>query len=133
MVRLAGGWMAVGYWLWESLSVLAVCSSGSAVDRYCTRRSPSLGWLSVTLEAFSPGVEKRLCRFFASKNFGVCNAFLHTKLADQLETWHSKPIFFSTAGLNASTERENSGRFLSFHWSGCGFLPVIGCLFLGYD
>jgi len=45
------------------------------------------------LEAFSPGVEKRLCRFFESKNFGVCNAFLHTKLADQLETWHSKTLF----------------------------------------
>ena len=37
------------------------------------------------LEAFSPGVEKRLqvCRFFESKKFGVCNAF-------------------STPGLNAS-------------------------------
>ena len=38
---------------------------------------------------------------FESKNFGVCNAFLHTKLADQLETWHSKTLF-STVGLNAS-------------------------------
>ena len=45
------------------------------------------------LEAFSPGVEKQLCRFFESKNFGVCNAFLHIKLADQLETWHSKTFF----------------------------------------
>ena len=31
-------------------------------------------------EAFSPGVEKRICR----KNFGVCNAILRAKLADQL-------------------------------------------------
>ena len=54
------------------------------------------------LEAFSPGVEKRLCRFFESKNFGVCNAFLHTKRADQVETWHSKNAL-STPGLNASS------------------------------
>ena len=35
------------------------------------------------LEAFSPWVEKGLCRFFESKNIGLCNAF-------------------STPGLNAS-------------------------------
>ena len=46
-----------------------------------------------SVEAFSPGVEKKLCRFFESKTFGVCNAFLHTKLEDQLETWHSKTLF----------------------------------------
>ena len=56
--------------------MLAVCSSGSAVDRY--------------------------------------SSFPESRLAE------------------CHTEGENPGRFLSFHWSGCGFLPVIGCLFLGY-
>ena len=40
--------------------------------------------LEIPLESFSPGVEKRLCMFFELKNFGVCNAILRTKLADQL-------------------------------------------------
>ena len=49
---------------------------------------------TLRVEAFSPGVDKRLCRFFESKNLGVCSsAFLHIKLADQLETWHSKTLF----------------------------------------
>jgi len=34
---------------------------------------------SNTLEAFNPGVEKQLCRFFESKYFGVCNAILSIK------------------------------------------------------
>ena len=46
-----------------------------------------------TYALYLPGVEKKLCRFFESKTFGVCNAFLHTKLEDQLETWHSKTLF----------------------------------------
>ena len=29
----------------------------------------------LNLEAFSPEVEKRLCNFFESKGFSVCNAF----------------------------------------------------------
>ena len=48
---------------------------------------------NLILEAFSLGVEKELCRFFEAKNLGVCNAFLRIKLADQLETWHSKNAF----------------------------------------
>lgn len=74
MVQLAGGLTAVGYWLWESLSVLAICNGGSAVDRY---------W-----------------------------SFPESRLAE--------------CG-------ENPGHILSFHWSGCGCLPVIGCLFLGFQ
>ena len=57
--------------------------------------------LAITVEAFSSGVEKQLCRFFESKTLGVCNAFLHTKQAYQRETWHSKNAF-STPGLNTS-------------------------------
>jgi len=53
------------------------------------------------IEEFSPGVERRVYRFFESKNFGVCNAFSHTKLTDQLETWHSKNALL-TPGLNFS-------------------------------
>ena len=47
-----------------------------------------MGFSSAGSNYFSvePGVEKQFCRFFESKNFGVCNAFLHTKLIDQLET-----------------------------------------------
>jgi len=43
-----------------------------------------LSGLKLVIEVFSPGVEKRLCWFFESKNFGVCNAILRAKLADQL-------------------------------------------------
>ena len=52
------------------------------------------------LESFSPGAEKRLCRPFGSKNFGVCNV-LHTKPAARQETWHTNSAF-STSGLNVS-------------------------------
>ena len=60
------------------------------------------------IEAFSPGVEKRARRFFELKNFGVYNAFSHTKLTDQLETCHSKNAL-STPGLNASNIQEALG------------------------
>ena len=56
----------------------------------------SWGWCLVCTcrsEAFSPGVEKRLYRFFKSKNFGAHNAFLRAKLVGQLETWLSKNAF----------------------------------------
>ena len=43
------------------------------------------------IKAFSPGGENRLCGFFESKNFGVCNAFFHTKLADLLEMIRGEP------------------------------------------
>jgi len=48
------------------------------------------------LETFSLAVEKLLCRFFEWKNLCVWNAFLHTKLADERETWHLKKRFFNT-------------------------------------
>lgn len=53
-----------------------------------------------------PRVEKRSCKSFESKNFGACNAFLHTKLTDQLETRHPKNPP-STPGLNASIPLES--------------------------
>jgi len=71
---------------------------------YCTWISGgSIGFLAlltlaITIEAFSSGVEKRLCRSFESKNLGVCNALLHTKQAYQLGTWHSENAFFQPLG-----------------------------------
>lgn len=53
------------------------------------------------LEAFSPRAEKTVMQGFGAKTLGVCNAFLHIKLADQLKTRHSRNAF-STPGLNAS-------------------------------
>ena len=43
------------------------------------------------IKALSPRSENRLCGFFESKNFCVCNAFLHTKLADLLEMIRGEP------------------------------------------
>jgi len=38
-----------------------------------------------------------------AKNFGACNAFLRTKLTDQIvETWRSETVFFFSRGLNTS-------------------------------
>ena len=58
----------------------------------------------VLLDALSPEVDKRLCKLFELKNFGVRMAvsFPHTNLGDPLETWHSKNTF-SALGLNVST------------------------------
>ena len=54
-----------------------------AVERMGWKRR-DMAYGTYLLETFSPGVEKRLCRFFESKNFGVCNAILGAKLAYQL-------------------------------------------------
>jgi len=48
-------------------------------------------------EAFGTRDEKRLCKVFESKTFGVWDAFLQIKPTDQLEPWHSKSVF-STRG-----------------------------------
>jgi len=47
------------------------------------------------LEAFSPEVEKRYMQVFQVEGFGVCDAFLHTKLADRLEMALEKKHIFN--------------------------------------
>ena len=71
----------------------------------------------LTLEAFSPEVEKRLCRLFESNNFGVCNAILRAKLADQLKLCTKNN--FSTPELNASTA---TGCLCQFKWTMLPFM-----------
>ena len=65
----------------------------------------NLSWLA---DALSPRVEKRLCRFSKSKNYGVCVTPLcilvrvQTSRSTIIDTWYSiNP--FSDPGLNASS------------------------------
>ena len=69
-----------------------------------------------TIEKFRPGFEKRLCRFFKSKNLGACNAFFHIETGRSTKkAFGSRKSLFQPQGWIPLTYPRAYGTVLSWN------------------
>ena len=78
-------------WKWDVRLSIAFWGAGMGLRWLWLVIGGGLGGI----RGMQPRVEKRLCWFFESKNFGVCNAFLHTKLGST-RNFGTRKLFFDS-------------------------------------